>query len=236
MPRSLKLFSFRSTVLTTFLLLGASACFGQSTTGTVTMSATVSKFVEINSGGPATLSGNSGGGITTDGVANSPLAVSINLGELGPSNTNSFVSAVVPLKLRSNASYVLSMSATVTSSGTTSNKIGAADVGFGLGSVTRSGTGVNTGGTDTNATSGDPTLAANGSVNGATGRYEFTAVRSNLSAFSSATTALSGPFIMNAVPRSNANGLTVPAFFAIKPQFFENGATTVSVTFTVVAP
>jgi hypothetical protein len=128
------------------------------------------------------------------------------------------------------------MSATVTSSGTTSNRIGAADVGFGLGTITRSGTGVSTGGSDTNATSGDPTLAANGSVNGATGRYEFTAVRSNLSAFSSATTALSGPFIMNAVPRSNANGLTVPAYFAIKPQFFENGTTTVSVTFTVTAP
>lgn len=236
MPRSLKQFSYRSTLLIALLLLGATACFAQSTTGTVTMSATVSKFVEINSGGPATLSGNSGGGITTDGVANSPLAVSINLGELGPSNTNSFVSAQVPLKLRSNAAYVLSMTATVTSSGTTTSKIGAADVGFGLGTVTRSGTGVNTSGTDTNATSGDPTLAANGSVNGTTGRYEFTAVRSNLSAFSSATTALSGPIIMNAVPRSNTNGLTVPAFFAIKPQFFENGTTTVSVTFTVTAP
>src|SRR5689334_7973430 len=222
--------------LTILLVASAVTCLGQSTTGTVSMSATVSKFVEINSGGSVTLSGNSGGGITTDGVANSPLAVSINLGELGPSNTNPFVSAQVPLKIRSNASYVLSMSATVTSSGTTSNKIGAADVGFGLGTVTRSGTGVNTSGTDTNATSGDPTLAANGSVNAGTGRYEFTAVRSNLSAFSSATTALSGPFIMNAVPRSNTNALTVPAFFAIKPQFFENGTTTVSVTFTVVAP
>jgi hypothetical protein len=236
MPRSLKQFSYRSTFLITLLLLGATACFAQSTTGSVTMSATVSKFVEINSGGAVTLSGNSGGGITTDGVANSPLAVSINLGELGPGNTNPFVSALVPLKLRSNASYVLSMSATVTSSGTTSNRIGAADVGFGLGAVTRSGAGVNTGGSDTNATSGDPTLAANGSVNGTSGRYEFTAVRSNLSAFTSATTALSGPFIMNAVPRSNANGLTVPAYFAIKPQFFENGTTTVSVTFTVSAP
>jgi hypothetical protein len=73
-------------------------------------------------------------------------------------------------------------------------------------------------------------------VNGGTGRYEFTAVRSNLSAFSSATTALSGPYIMNAVPRSNANGLTVPAYFAVKPQFFENGTTNISVTFTVSAP
>jgi hypothetical protein len=233
MPRKLL---FKSLLLTTSLLIAGLTCFAQSTTGSVSMSATVSKFVEINSGGAVTLTGNSGGGVTTDGVANSPLAVAINLGELGPSNTNSFVSASVPLKIRSNAAYVLSMTATVTSSGSSSSRIGAADIGFGLGTISRSGVGVNTGGSDTNATSGDPTLAANGSVNGTTGRYEFTAVRSNLSAFSSATTALSGPIIMNAVPRSNANGLTVPALFAVKPQFFENGTTTVSVTFTVTAP
>ena len=231
MPRLLN-----SLLLTILLAISAVTCFGQSTTGTVSMSATVSKFVEINSGGSVTLTGNSGGGVTTDGVLNTPLAVSINLGELGPSNTNSFVTATVPLKLRSNAGYVLSMSATVTSSGTTTNRIGAADVGFGLGTITRSGTGVNGTGTDTNATSGDPTLPANGSINATSGRYEFTAVRSNLSAFSAATTALNGSFIMNAVPRSNGNGLTLPAFFAIKPQFFENGTTTISVTFTVTAP
>ena len=235
MPQTSKLI-FKVILLTTLLVVSAVVCVGQSTTGTVTMSATVSKFVEINSGGAVTLTGNSGGGVTTDGVTNSPLAVSINLGELGPSNTNSFVTAQVPLKLRSNAPYVLSMSATVTSSGTSASRIGAADVGFGLGTVSRSGIGVNTTGADTNATSGDPTLPANGAVNGTTGRFEFTAVRSNLSAFSSATTALSGPIIMNAVPRSNANGLTVPAFFAVKPQFFENGTTTISVTFTVTAP
>jgi hypothetical protein len=28
----------------------------------------------------------------------------------------------------------------------------------------------------------------------------------------------------------------VPAMFAVKPQFFENGTTTISVTFTVTAP
>src|SRR5215204_5509146 len=237
MPRKITRLSFKLILLTTMLVVAAVTCLGQSTTGTVSMSATVSKFVEINSGGAVTITGNSGGGVTTDGVTNSPLAVSINLGELGPSNTNSFVTAQVPLKLRSNAPYVLSMSATVTSSGSTTNRIGAADVGFGLGTITRSGTGVNTtSGTDTNATSGDPTLPANGSVNATSGRYEFTAVRSNLSVFSSATTALNGAFIMNAVPRSNGNGLTVPAYFAIKPQFFENGTTTISVTFTVTAP
>lgn len=227
-----------SLLIATLLVLIALApmALAQSTTGTVNMSGTVSKFVEMNSGGAVTLTGNSGGGITTNGTLNNPLAVVINLGELGPANTNSFVTASVPLKLRSNAAYVLSMASTVTSTGTTANRITSADVGFGLGSVARTGVGVNTTGTDTNATSGDPTLPANGSVNATTGRYNFTAVRSNLSAFAASTTAMNGSFIMNAVPRANSNGLTVPAIFAVKPQFYENGSTTVSVTFTVTAP
>jgi len=226
----------RALLFPTLLLAFAATALAQQTTGTINMSATVSKFVEINSGGAITLTGNSGGGVTTDGVANSPLAAVINLGELGPSNTNSFVKASVPLKLRSNANYVLSMNATVTSSGSTSDKVGSADVGFGLGTAVRAGTGVNTGGADTNATSGDPTLAGNGAVNGVSGRYEYTAANSNLSAFSSSTTALSGVRIMNAVPRTNTNGLAVPAIFSVKPQFYEDGSTTVAVTFTVTAP
>ena len=225
--------AFKATIAAFALTAAISA---QSTTGTVNMSGTVSKFVEINSGGAVTLAGNSGGGITTNGTVNNPLAVVINLGEVGPSNTNSFITANVPLKLRSNAAYVLSVSATVTSTGSTANKLTAADVGFGLGAVSRSGVGVNTAGTDTNATAGDPTLVANGAVNAATGRYEFTAVRSNLSSFTSSTTALNGSAIMNAVPRSNTNGMTVPAMFAVKPQFYENGTSTIAVTFTVTAP
>lgn len=232
MFKSIK-FAAKAAFVTALFVVVANA---QSTTGTVSMSATVSKFVEINSGGAVTLTGNSGGGVTTDGTLNNPLAVVVNLGELGPANTNSFVTANVPLKMRSNAAYVLSMVATVTSTGSTANKITDADVGFGLGAISRTGVGVNTAGADTNATSGDPTLAGNGSVNGVSGRYEFTAVRSNLSAFSSSTTALNGAFIMNAVPRSNANGLTVPAIFTVKPQFYENGTTTVVATFTVTAP
>jgi hypothetical protein len=225
----------RAGFVAAILISAAASAAAQNTSGTVTMTATVSKFVEIKSGGPVTLSGNSGGGVSPDGVDGSPLAVSINLGELGPSNGSSFVTATVPLKVRSNANYVLSMSATVSSTGTTTNKIGAADIGFGLGTATRSGTGVNTSGTDTPGTSGDPTLPANGSID-ANGRYAFTATKSNLSAFVTSATVLNGPYIMNAVPRTNNNGLNVPAIFAVKPQFFENGSTTVNVTFTVTAP
>src|SRR4029079_911459 len=89
-------------------VLSAVTSYAQ-TTGSVTMTATVSNFVELTSGGAVTLTGNSGGSIITDGTANSPLAVVVNLGELGPSNTNSFVKLSVPVRLRSNVAYQLNM-------------------------------------------------------------------------------------------------------------------------------
>jgi len=85
--------------IATLLMMTASVSFAQ-TTGSVTMNATVSNFVELTSGGAVTLTGNSGGSVITDGTANSPLAVVVNLGELGPSNTNSFVTLSVPVRLR----------------------------------------------------------------------------------------------------------------------------------------
>ena len=208
--------------------------------GTVTMSGTVSKFVELNSGGAVTLSGNSGGGVSTDGLTDSALAVIIDLGELGPSNASSFVKATVPLKMRSNSNYVLSMSAVVSSTGSSTSKITAADIGFGLGSFSRPSSGPSSigvaSGTDTDNTSGDPTLAANGAVNATSGRFEYVTARSNLGAFSSSTTVLSGTRILNAVPRTNTNGLVAPAIFSVKPQFYENGATMATATFTIAAP
>jgi hypothetical protein len=229
---------FKLTLVAALFVVTAAVASAQvNTSGTVTMSGTVSNFVVLNSGGAVTLSGNSGGGVTTDGVADNALAVVLNMGELGPSNTNSFVTASVPLKIRSNANYVLSLSATVSSTGSSSERITAADFGFGIGSFSRpNAVGVHTTGTDTNATLGDPTQAANGAVNATSGRYEYVAGKSNLGAFSASSSVLSGPRILNAVPRSNTNGLTVPAIFSVKPQFYENGTTTATATFTIAAP
>jgi hypothetical protein len=220
-------------LLTTFAAVASAQV---NTSGTVTMSGTVSKFVELNSGGAVTLSGNSGGGVTTDGVADSALAVVLDLGELGPANTSSFVTATVPLKLRSNANYVLSLSASVAGTATSSERIMAADFGFGIGTFSRPNlTGVHNTGTDTPATLGDPTLPANGGLN-ANGRYAYAAGKSNLGAFSASSSVLSGVRILNAVPRSNTNGLTVPAIFSVKPQFYEDGSVTATATFTIAAP
>src|SRR5215467_4306412 len=105
--------------ITTLLMMSAALTCAQ-TTGSVTMNATVSNFVELTSGGAVSLTGNSGGSIITDGTANSPLAVVVNLGELGPSNSNSFVKLSVPLRLRSNVGYQLNMVSSVAGAGATS--------------------------------------------------------------------------------------------------------------------
>ena len=231
----------QATSVAAILLAVAAAASAQTTgtpntSGSVSMSGTVSNFVELNSGGPATLTGNSAGSVTTDGTEDQGLAVVINLGQLNPSNRNSFVKASVPLKIRSNASYVLSMSAVVESSGDASGrKIAASDFGFGLGSVTRAEVvGVNTAGEDTKAAAGDPT--AGGEINATTGRFEWAGANDDLGDYSSSATILSGDYIMEPVPTDNTGGLTVPAIFAVKPQFFASATTTAAVTFTVTAP
>ena len=228
---------FRSTkgilsalAITTLFMMSAVVASAQ-TTGSVTMNATVSNFVELTSGGAVTLTGNSGGSIITDGTANSPLAVVVNLGELGPSNTNSFVKLSVPLRLRSNVGYQLNMVSSVAGAGATSFSLKDTDVGFGLTPAARPAN--LAAGTDTNDTPGDPTVGGSTDVNG---RWVFAGSNSTLGAYAVSGEVLTGPRINKTVGANSATNLTVPAIFAIKPQFFDPApAITITAQFTVVA-
>lgn len=218
--------------ITAMLAVTATVASAQQTTGSVTMSAAVSNYVELNSGGAVTLSGNSGGGVTTDGTVDTPLAVVVNMGELGPSNTNSFAKLSVPLKLRSNVSYQLKMSGSVSGAGATVYSLKATDVGFGMDPSARPANLAS--GTDTNPTPGDPTVGGSTDANG---RWLFAGSNSTLGDFSSAAEVLSGPRINKTVPKVNTTGLVVPAIFAIKPQFFDPAASiTITANFTISAP
>lgn len=212
------------------LTLSAVATSAQ-TTGSVTMNATVSNFVELTSGGAVTLTGNSGGSVITDGTANSPLAVVVNLGELGPSNANSFVKLSVPVRLRSNVAYQLNMVSSVAGAGATPFSLKDTDVGFGLTPAARPAnlaTGV-----DTNATPGDPTVGGSTDVDG---RWVFSGANSTLGAYAVSGAVLSGPRINKAVSANSNTSLTFPAIFAVKPQFFDPApAITITAQFTVVA-
>ena len=213
-----------------FIMLSAVVTFAQ-TTGSVTMTATVSNFVELTSGGAVTLTGNSGGSVITDGTANSPLAVVVDLGEVGPSNTNSFVKLSVPLRLRSNVGYQLNMVSSVAGAGATSFSLKDTDVGFGLTPAARPAN--LAAGTDTNATPGDPTVGGSTDVNG---RWVFAGANSTLGAYAVSGAVLSGPRINKTVAGNSATNLTFPAIFAVKPQFFDPApAITITAQFTVVA-
>ncbi|HEX7295944.1 MAG TPA: hypothetical protein VF251_09355 [Pyrinomonadaceae bacterium] len=216
--------------IATLLMASAAVSLAQ-TTGSVTMNATVSNFVELTSGGAVTLTGNSGGSVITDGTANSPLAVVVNLGELGPSNTNSFVKLSVPVRLRSNVAYQLNMVSSVAGAGATSDSLKDTDVGFGLTPAARPAN--LAAGVDTNATPGDPTVGGSTDVNG---RWVFAGANSTLGAYAVSGAVLSGPRINKAVSANSATNLTFPAIFAIKPQFFDPApAITITAQFTVVA-
>jgi hypothetical protein len=216
--------------ITALLMISAVATCAQ-TTGSVTMNATVSNFVELTSGGAVTLTGNSGGSIITDGTANSPLAVVVNLGELAPSNTNSFVKLSVPLRLRSNVAYQLNMVSSVAGAGATSFSLKDTDVGFGLTPAARPAS--LAAGVDTNATPGDPTVGGSTDANG---RWVFSGANSTLGAYAVSGAVLSGPRVNKAVAANSATSLDVPSIFAIKPQFFDPApAITITAQFTVVA-
>lgn len=214
----------------TLLTLSAAATFAQ-TTGSVTMTATVSNFVELNSGGAVTLTGNSGGSVITDGTANSPLAVVVNLGELGPSNTNSFVKLSVPVRLRSNVAYQLNMVSSVAGAGATAFSLKDTDVGFGLTPAARPAN--LAAGADTNATPGDPTVGGSTDVDG---RWVFSGANSTLGAYAVSGQVLTGPRINKAVAANSNTSLTFPAIFAVKPQFYDPApAITITAQFTIVA-
>jgi hypothetical protein len=204
--------------------------------GSVSLSGAVSAFVEIRAGGAASLAGNSGGGITSNKSNGQALTgMAIDLGELGPVNSSGFVTATVPLRLRSNVAYTLAMSTTGFTNAD-SNAIQPSDVGFGVVSATRdSGGGVNTSGTDTivAAASGDPSADADATTSN--DRWDF-ATQKSLSYYTTSRTIVSGERIMNASVPGGTSGLIVNTAFAVKPQFFAPGSFSTTVTFTITNP
>jgi hypothetical protein len=212
--------------------------FAQSDSGTINLQGTVSGYVEVRSGGAASVTG--GGSITNNKAIgdklDNPSVLTVDFGEVSPSNTNAFVKATVPVRLRSNVTYTLKVSAAAMTYGGSNDadSVTLADIGFGLASVTRTVTGGVASGTDTVASgNGDPT--SNGAVNGA-GRFAYSSGFS-LNDYTSATTVLTGDRIMKAaVPTGSTNGLMVDTVFAVKPQFFTPGSFSTSVTFTISTP
>jgi hypothetical protein len=193
---------------------------------------TFAQALDISSGGQPTITGAVGGSVTGSASVLNDLIVTINFGEVSPLNTNSIVKVVVPIALRSNQPYQVSVSVSGLNNGNV-QALQASDIGFGLQNI------VKLGGAGQDCTQSTHTIrspfandpALNATV-GANGRVAYS---SSLANISGSTVILSGPVLSknNSAKRQLSDGYVFDAVFALTPQFFAAGVSSATLIFTI---
>ena len=188
--------------------------------------------LDISSGGQPTITGAVSGSVTGSASVLNNLVVTVNFGEVSPLNTNSIVKVVVPIGIRSNQPYQVSVTVSGLNNGN-AQALQAADIGFGLQNIHRLG---NNGQICTRSAhiiyspfANDPALNA---TIGANGRVTYP---SSLANISGATVILSGPRLTrnNNQNRQQGDGYAFDAVFALTPQFFAAGVSSATLIFTI---
>jgi hypothetical protein len=193
---------------------------------------TSAQALDISSGGQPTITGTVGGSVTGSVLVTDDLVVTINFGEVSPLNTNSIVKVTVPIALRSNQPYQVSVSVSGLNNGNT-QALQASDIGLGLQNIRKLG---GAGQDCTQSThiirspfNNDPAL--NASVGG-NGRVTYPSSLANLAG---ATIILTGPVLSknNSIKRQQSDGYVFDAIFTLTPQFFAAGVSSVTLIFTI---
>jgi len=193
---------------------------------------TFAQALDISSGGQPTITGAVNGSVTGSASVLNDLVVTVNFGEVSPLNTNSIVKVVVPISLRSNQPYQVSVSVSGLNNGN-AEALQAADIGFGLQNIRKLGGA----GQDCNQSThiirspfaNDPALNA---TIGSNGRVTYP---SSLSNISGSTVILSGPELSknNSSKRQQSDGYIFDVVFALTPQFFAAGISSATLIFTI---
>jgi len=193
---------------------------------------TSAQALDISSGGQPTITGAVNGSVTGNADVRNDLVVTINFGEVSPLNTNSIVKVVVPIALRSNQPYQVSVS-TPGLSNANLQALQSSDVGFGLQNMRLLG---GAGKICTQSThlisspfNNDP---ANSVTIGSNGRISYA---SSLASLSGSTIILSGPQLSknNSANRQLSDGYVIDAIFTLTPQFFAAGISSTTLIFTI---
>jgi hypothetical protein len=188
--------------------------------------------LDISSGGLPTITGAVNGSVTGNASVQNDLVVTVNFGEVSPLNTNAIVKVVVPIAVRSNQPYQVSVSM----SGLTNanaEALQASDVGFGLQNMRLLGGAGQTCNQSTHIIrslfNNDPATTA---TVGANGRVSYSSSLSNLSG---STVVLSGPELSknNSSKRQLTDGYIFDAVFALTPQFFAAGLSSATLIFSI---
>ena len=188
--------------------------------------------LDISSGGQPTITGSLNGSVTGSASVLDNLVVTIDFGEVSPLNTNAIVKVIVPIALRSNQPYQVSVSFSGLTNANT-QAVQASDVGFGIQNLRKLGGA----GQDCNQSThiirspfnNDP--AVNATV-GSNGRVSYVSSLANLSA---STVVLSGPELSknNSSKRQQSDGWIFDAVFTLTPQFFAAGVSSTTLIFTI---
>ena len=188
--------------------------------------------LDISSGGQPTITGALNGSVTGSSSVLNDLVVTVNFGEVSPLNTNAVVKVIVPIALRSNQPYQVS----VTVSGISfanGQGLQASDIGFGIQNPRLLGC---AGQTCTQSThivrspfNNDPATSA---TIGTNGRVSYPSSFANLSG---ATIVLSGPELSknNSSKRQQSDGYVFDAIFTVTPQFFAAGVSSATLIFSI---
>ena len=188
--------------------------------------------LDISSGGLPTITGAVNGSVTGNASVQNDLVVTVNFGEVSPLNTNAIVKVIVPIALRSNQPYQVSVSM----SGLTNanaEALQASDVGFGLQNIRLLGGAGQICNQSTHTIrslfNNDPATTA---TVGANGRVSYSSSLSNLTG---STIILSGPELSknNSAKRQLTDGYIFDAVFALTPQFFAAGVSSATLIFSI---
>lgn len=190
--------------------------------------------LDISSGGIPTITGTLGGSVTGSSSVLNNLVVTVNFGEISPLNSNNLVKVTVPIGVRSNQQYKV----TVTYTGSTNANAQAlqkADIGFGVNNWRAMGSNSRVCTQSSHLLyspfNNDPSTTR--TINATTGRAQYT---SDLADVISNTTILSGPRLSNGNNNRQTNdGYTFDAIFVVTPQFYASGTTSATLTFTISA-
>jgi hypothetical protein len=186
---------------------------------------------DIGSGGTPTITGAQGGTVTGNTSVLQDMVVTINFGEVSPINTNNLVKVVVPVAIRSTASYQVSVSV-AGSFNANQQAVQRSDIGFGAQNMRQMGNKAQDCSVPHlfrtpfgNDPSSNVTLDADGRA----------AYPSSLQNLGAATVILSGPRLTkgNVTKHEADNGYTFDAIFTIKPQYYVTGTFTATITFTI---
>jgi len=188
--------------------------------------------LDISSGGQPTITGAVNGSVTGSASVLNDLVVTVDFGEVSPLNTNTIVKVVVPIALRSNQPYQVSVSVSGLNNGNV-QALQASDIGFGLQNIRKLG---GAGQDCTQSThiirspfANDPALNA---AIGGNGRVTYA---SSLANISGSTIILSGPVLSknNSIKRQQSDGYVFDAVFTLTPQFFSAGVSSATLVFSI---